>query len=305
MSSKIDPSDSVKEDIETNIDTNITKQQHQQQQQQQQQQQRQSLWTLFVESHDSEKLPEYATFKLKDGRTQMSILICVMHTLFYAFKFVFVTVNDGVPLLLRLTTYCRTIVPILEMVYIYLLKKHVHTDVLTSEGKIIIQIGNITILVQAIATVFMLVSWVITRDDCQSDVCHQDFPEKMIPLGMLLHQIIGGACMPIFFTCHDASACLFSSFLTFAAMIVAAVLLHLRSLDILYMFLFGLVIFFCNANYEITIFSNFMSYSKFESTLRAKVASENEEYLMKIQTEEMRHMIGTCRHIFCIVYLCL
>jgi hypothetical protein len=50
--------------------------------------------------------------------------------------------------------------------------------------------------------------------------------------------------------------------------------------------------FYTVAKLETQVVSNFISYSKFESALLLKVASENEEYLMRTQTEEMRHMIG-------------
>jgi cell shape-determining protein MreC len=110
----------------------------------------------------------------------------------------------------------------------------------------------------------------------------------------LAYQIVGSIAMPMIYTCHDVSVCLLSIVITYSMLIVAAVLLHLPFLDIIYLSVVGIVIFVAVANYESNMFSIFTTFSKFELTLRAKVASENKEYLMKTQTEEMRHMIGTC-----------
>jgi hypothetical protein len=75
--------------------------------------------------------------------------------------------------------------------------------------------------------------------------------------------------------------------------LVGAVLLHLPPVKLFYIFLVDIVTFFCLANFESIIFSCFTSICNFKTTLRAKVDSENKEYLMKIQTNEMRLMIGT------------
>ena len=47
----------------------------------------------------------------------------------------------------------------------------------------------------------------------------------------------------------------------------------------------------------------FKSYYFFERTLRQKVESENKEYLMKIQTEQMRCMIGEVLHIIDLLFV--
>ena len=55
---------------------------------------------------------------------------------------------------------------------------------------------------------------------------------------------------------------------------------------------FSLVISRVLAKYECGIFSNFFSFSRFEIALREQISSENKECVLKMQTEEMRHMIG-------------
>jgi hypothetical protein len=80
--------------------------------------------------------------------------------------------------------------------------------------------------------------------------------------------------------------------ITFTTMFAAGILLDVKAVDLVYIVLAGVVIALTFFAYEGGLLSIFNSYSKFEIALRVKVDSENKEYLMKIQREEMRHMIG-------------
>jgi hypothetical protein len=79
---------------------------------------------------------------------------------------------------------------------------------------------------------------------------------------------------------------------------VVAVQRKLLNIEVISLAVMGVIMFYTIAKYETEVLSNFISYSKFESALRVKVASENEEYLMRTQTEGMRHMIGACTIIY-------
>jgi hypothetical protein len=250
------------------------------------------LWTSLIKIIESDKSSEYKIFKLKKSNATTTMIICAVQTLAYGYTLVYVTA-PGVPLLFRLANYFRMIVPCLGWAYVYLLKKHVHSDVLTSEGKRVIQFGNAVILMQSLCASLMLLAFKYTRDDCHSDICLQDFAKQTIPLEMLLIQFIGSIAVPLFITCHDVSVSLLSISFSVSMIIVGAALLHLPPVQLFYIFLVGIVTFFCLANFESIIFSCFTSICNFETTLRAKVDCENKEYLMKIQTDEMRHMIGT------------
>jgi hypothetical protein len=284
MPTKVKPSNLPKDGTVT--DTTVDAQQPQKQQQ--------SLSASLIEILDSDKSPEYAAFKLKDNQTITTSLICAVETITYGYTFIYMTTPD-VPILFRLATYFRMIVPCLGWVYLYLLKKHVHSNVLTTAGKRVIQLGNAVILMQAVCASLMLLTFALTRDDCHSDKCLQDFPKKIIPLGMVFHQFLGSISLPLLITCHDVSVSLLSVFISVSMCFVGAVLLYLPFAELLYIAVMGVVTFFCLASYESKLFSCFASFCKFETTLRAKVDSENKEYLMKNQAEEMRHMIGTCR----------
>jgi hypothetical protein len=280
MPSKVEPSYS---DInESNVHAHAV--QHQQRQR--------SMGMSWIEIFSSDKLHQYSTFKLKEASTFVPTIALVVQTMFMAFR-VFIVTDHGVPLLFRLTTYCKVIGPLLNGIYIYLLKKYVCSNVLTSEGKRIFQCGNANILFQALSTSLMILSWAITRDDCHSDACLQNHPKQVFPLGLLIFQICGSFGMPLLYTCHDVSVCLISAFISFLLIVIAAVLLHMHFFDIFYIGLAGMVICISLVSYESNIYSTFKAYSQIESNVLAKVASENKEYLMKAQTEEMRHMIGT------------
>jgi hypothetical protein len=252
----------------------------------------QHWWTPLIGILSSDKLPEYSTFKLKEAGTFVPTIALVIQMMFMVFRAVLVT-TPGVPLFYQLTNYFKVLCPVLNGIYIYLLKKHVHLNVLTSKGKLIFQFGNINILFQALSTSLMILSWVITHDDCHSDACLQNHPKQVFPLGLFIFPICGSFAMPMLYTCHDVSVCLISAFISFLLMVVAAVLLHMNFLDTFYIGLAGIVILISLVAYESNIYSTFKAYSQIESNVLAKVASENKEYLMKIQTEEMRHMIGT------------
>jgi hypothetical protein len=99
--------------------------------------------------------------------------------------------------------------------------------------------------------------------------------------------------MPIFITGHSVLASLLSACIVFLIMPVAAVLMNFPSIKFFCIIVLGAVLLLTLTTYECNIYSSFTSFRQFEMALRAKVSNENTEYLMKIQTEEMRHMIGT------------
>jgi hypothetical protein len=92
--------------------------------------------------------------------------------------------------------------------------------------------------------------------------------------------------------CHDAAACFLSIVVAYSLMFVAGCILHLSIADLGYIAAMGVCILIVFVSYEGHEVVMFKSYYSFERTLRQKVESENKEYLMKIQTEQMRCMIG-------------
>jgi hypothetical protein len=74
--------------------------------------------------------------------------------------------------------------------------------------------------------------------------------------------------------------------------ISSAVLAQLPTNDVLLAICVCVILFVMIIGLEGHTLSLYMYFSNFETALRAKVASENKESLMKAQTEEMRHMIG-------------
>jgi hypothetical protein len=151
--------------------------------------------------------------KLKEGGTQMLIFLCAIQTIYQAGATVFVSV-PGIPFWYQLAVYFQSLIPIFGWIYIYLLKKHVHCNVLSSEGKRIIQAGNSAIIIQSVCSMLVLLSWLLTHDECHSEHCLEDFLAKLILLGQIVPHSVGNIAMPIFFTCHDALACLLSTSFT-------------------------------------------------------------------------------------------
>jgi hypothetical protein len=272
--------------------------------------QHKSMWTSLKKSFASDKSPDFAVFKLKHGDTFMPIVLSSLLTLFYSMR-ILIVASAQIPLFLKMATYIRVIVIPLMWCYVYLLKHYSQVgDVLSKEGRRVIQIGNAVIIVHALYSSFVLIALIMSQDECNSVVCMQDIPAKTIPLGVTFQHVIGSIVVPLFFTCHDVSACFLSIFIAYSLMVVAGALQYLPVLDLVYIGVMGVMVFLVFVSYEVNAFFSFSSYSQFEATLLAKVASDNKEYLMQIQTEEMRHMIGERREkldyaiVDCAVLIC-
>ena len=96
----------------------------------------------------------------------------------------------------------------------------------------------------------------------------------------------------MFFACHDVWACLLSIVVTYSMVLGAAVTLRLDSMQTFSLGALGFVLFLTFVCYEGSMYLNFSSNVYFEAALRVKVASENEAFLLRSQTEDMRHMLG-------------
>ena len=252
-----------------------------------------SLWITMKKLFYSDKSDVYLNFKLKKGSSEYPIYICLIQTILMLFKCIIVSGN-GVPLSYKIINYLALIVPMAGWLYIFLYRRYIDSKDLEKNGKIIIWVGNMCIISQALLTGLMSIIWVLSHDDCNSDACLQDSPDDVYPLELLFHHICGGIAMPLFYTCHHALSSFIAVFVTYATMTFTAILLRMDPGQIMYILLTAVVISMALTVYEGSVYANFTSYYKFENALRVKVASENKEYLMKVQTEEMRRMIGEC-----------
>ena len=179
-------------------------------------QQHKSMWTSLRNSLDSDNSPDVAVFKLKQGDTSMPTFISAWSSVFYGLRIVVVALSPDIPLFLQVASYIRILVVILSWTYAYLLKKYEHAGVLSKEGRRIIQVGNAVMILQAICSGLLLISLVVTSDECQSEACLQDTPKQTIPMKVIFQHVIGSMIMPLFFTCHDVSTCLLSICIAFS-----------------------------------------------------------------------------------------
>mmetsp|Transcript_8270 Transcript_8270/g.15589 ORF Transcript_8270/g.15589 Transcript_8270/m.15589 type:complete len:765 (-) Transcript_8270:230-2524(-) len=258
--------------------------------------QHQLSWNYIAQVLKSDYSEEFAKFKLKKSSHYVPLCLCIMQSLFGLWRAQFVS-EPGVPPLYKLANYVKLIVPFLGWVYIYAYSQYdASNDSIGYCGKRIILLGNSCIILQALLTGLLSIVWVITHEQCSAEPCLEGFPSQIIPLGLLFHQICGGVAMPLFYSCHDVFASILSVFITYSTMIITALLLHMKTTDVIYIFLTAVVISMAFVTYESSLFSNFTSFSRFEIALREQLVSENKESVMKLQTEEMRHMIGNVAH---------
>jgi hypothetical protein len=218
-----------------------------------------------------------------------------------------VLTNTGVPLPYQLIISLRNIVPFLGWIYIYKLNKYVPSDALISQRNDIMFLGDRISILQSVNVGVMLLIWTIYHDECNSSACDGNLARGVMPLGTILYVVMGSFAMPMFYTCHHVYASLVSIVITYSMMLATAIVMGLANVDKFAVIVIGIIIFYSMASFEGIIFSNYSNYSKFASALLVKVASENKEYLMKIQTEEMRHMIGEnhSAELCCVTYCLL
>jgi len=241
----------------------------------------------------SDKSSTFAAFKLNQAVSHVVLPFVCLQTIFIVSGANSVSV-EGVPLALKVVAYARLLVPPIECAYLYFARRHIPSDALTAAGKRVILLGNVIILFQVLSLGALLLAWTLTRDTCHSDVCLDDYPKQLFPMKIFINIIIVTAGMPVIFPCHDVTVSFLSSFIAGLVMLASAVLLHMELVNILETIIVGITVFTIVFCFEGMFFSASASYSKFETALRANMTSENKEYLMKIQTEEMRHMIGMC-----------
>lgn len=279
MTAKIDPENGVSE---SNVEetTSATKKEQQK-----------SFFSCVREIFHSDKSPVFTLFILKNGGIAMPATISIIQLIIYSSR-CYVVSDAGMPFALRVATYARPILILIEWIYIYFLNKNVPSDVLKKEEKIITRLGNVIVVLQALLSGLIFLIWVFTRYQCQSDACLQDFPKQLVPPMMLTHQIMGSIVMPFFFTCHDFSAAILSVIIAYCLILAGAVLLHVPAINIFQLFVVGIIVLGLYVSNTVQRYASFTSYFELQAMFLAKEASENKVSLTNIQTEEMRHMIG-------------
>jgi hypothetical protein len=237
---------------------------------------------------------EFKTFKQKlDLNSTYTLYFFIFQTFLRLWRCVVVlTDGAGAPLALNLVILLRfPFILFLGVVYLYLSKKIAHSPTFNpSDGTKLMNIGNALVMSQAIFEGAMMLIWAFTIGDCEISWCQAD--KNIIPLTRVIYMLGGSIANPIFYGCHSTKASLSSICCIFASIIIVAVQRHVPRIELFALVIMAIIMFYTIVKYETQVLSNYISYSKFEKALRVKVASENEEYLMKIQTEEMRHMIG-------------
>jgi hypothetical protein len=194
---------------------------------------------------DSDKIPEFVSFKLKYGITKYTFYLCIFQTVLCLFRF-FRVIDDGVPLIYQVAVCARIIIPIVGWMYIYFSRKYVHSDVLSVEGKRIILLGNLVIFLQAFFAGIMLIIWKLAQDDCRNVACFEDHPHGLIPATMLFYSINGSIAVPIFYKCHNAYVPLFSVIMTYVLMFIGGLLVHVSIFDLIGILFMGGVACTCS-----------------------------------------------------------
>ena len=146
---------------------------------------------------------------------------------------------------IELVTYCRIIVPILCWTYLYLSKKYDHcsSDVHIAAGKRLVFLGNTILVTHALFAGFMVLAFAFTRDSCHSEVCLQDYPEHMLPFGLLCYVVGTSIAMPMFFRAHTVKACILSVSISCSMVFASAILLKVSTVDVISIAWFSILVF--------------------------------------------------------------
>lgn len=239
----------------------------------------------------------FNSFKLNQGYSKYSIALCVFQTIFILWQTFHMEIQHSAPLVLKLIYIVRLLTIFPLWLYFYLFKQYVKSDVLSKVGKHIMFIGNMNIFLHALHSGGLLLVWTMTHHDCNTHHgCLEEYPKHTIPLSMFIEATIWSIAMSVFYSSHHISVCFASILASYVMVLTAAVILQIEHQDFLAVLFMGLAMFFILFIYEASLYVVYTSFSKFEMVLRENIALENEESLLKLQTEEMRHMIGTSWH---------
>lgn len=238
----------------------------------------------------SDRCPDFAAFTLNQGYSTFGVVVCALHSIMYPLA-AFLADKEGVPVSSKWILRLRCICPLLGWVYYYFASRHVLSIALTTEGKRLLRLGNAVILLYAAFMAAQILGWVLTRGDCHSDACLQNYPKNVLPSGLLNAAFATSIGAPVFFV-SSTSVCFLALFINISAVLIAAGLLKLSPSEIFGICLVGVIFSLILAAYKGGLLSIHTSYSKFKVALRESTACENSKYLMKVQTEEMCSMIG-------------
>ena len=232
-------------------------------------------------------------FKLKQGCSHLTVCYCIFHTLFSIASFLFfLSKGSNAPVWLSLSIWLRPINIPFIWGYVFFSKKYVHSDELGKDGKRILNLGNMLILLHAAFAASYLLSWAHARNGCSHEACFPDFPDKMIPIRIMMYSIGGGIALPMFYPIHSAWVGILASLVIYSALFAASVLVNMSYFDMFSVLAVALIIFFSTVSFESNVLSIYISSMQFEAAYRVKCDSENKEYHMNKQKEEMRHMLG-------------
>lgn len=245
----------------------------------------------WIDSIKYDYQADFMNFKLNSGRAYNSVVL--IQAFSSAVKIGFMLSSPGGPLWAKIVMYGSAVVPVLGWTYTYLYRKYEFSDVIGWQGRRILILGNLCIILHSLFSGMTLLLWALNRD-CDHPVCLPDFPEKVMPHGLLLQLFTGAVVMPMFYISHDSLAALVSFLTSFSLLLATAIILDMPKRDIASTLLISAMLLISLSIYEGSVRINYTLYSKFEKSLREQLASENKEYLLKLQTEEMRHMIGRC-----------
>jgi hypothetical protein len=245
----------------------------------------------FIEADNS---PQFSLFKLKQGLSKVTIYFCIFQTVFSFWRFIVVSGDSGIPLPLRIVICIRaTIFPLTGWAYIYSMKKYTTSDVLNETGKNVMLVGDLMLIIQALLMGAIMFLIAITHDSCESEGCDEDLADNTLPISVVYIAVSQSISMPIIYPCHHIFATLLATAISYTSMLIMAALLNVEDGLVFFAVAFmGFIVFFTFVTLEGSYYSIFRSISKFEDARRLKVASENHKHHLKIQTEEMRHMIG-------------
>lgn len=198
----------------------------------------------------------------------------------------------NIPVPLQLATTFMLFIPLIEWTYLYHFHRYTHSDTMTAEGRRIFLFGNLSLVVKAVCMSLVIFAWVHARHSCDIDLCVQQFDEKSLPLGWVMAVMGSSIADPLLYHCHCASVCFLSRILLFVALFVAAVLLDTDKRDLMFIVVVGIVIVYVLVINQGSQFLLYKSFAELETVLRVNIEIENKEHLMKLENEQMRHMIG-------------
>jgi signal transduction histidine kinase len=257
-----------------------------------------SFFTSLLSFSDAYKTPELLAFKIRQtSLSAPAILIAVLCLVILRRAYVCFS-DERSPVNLKIfLSFCILLLPPISLLYIYGVYSYKYTLSNRFRKTQLNTIGSVFLLVHAAMAGLGTILWSFEKNrDCEGNLCGGNDPEHVLPLRHILPNLLTSLILPIIFVGHDFWAVPMAVCITVGSSLISASMIHVAFYDSVAIAGSGIIVMLTVLNQERNMLAMSTAYSHFEVSTHENITIENEKKLMKMQTEELRHLIGNVAH---------